>query len=134
VNIGGRVVAATETITRVQYLNGRGQRHWRWYRVKRTLVAMAPLFPTMLGLPPLLGLALGFAKRWEFLWFGVLGAILVAFAWLTVGNGDPANVYFSDWHDWMLLAAAWWLFSFYGSYAIGRMLRLVYDAAPDHSG
>ena len=84
----------------------------------------------MLGLPPLLGLALGFAKRWEFLWIGVLGAILVVFAWLTVENGDPSNVYFTDWHDWMLLAAAWWLLSFYSGYLTGRGLRLIYEAAP----
>lgn len=92
---------------------------------------MATLFPAILGLPPLLGLALGFAKRWEFLWIGALGAILVAFAWLTVEGGDPANVYFTDGHDWMLLAAMWWLLSFYGGYGIGRVVRLIYDAAPD---
>jgi len=107
---------------------------WLILTASRTLAVMETLFPAMLGLPPLVGLTLGFAKRWDFLWIGVLGAILVAFAWLTVEGGDPANVYFTDWHDWMLLAAAWLLLSFCGGYVLGRVLRLIHDAGPDHSG
>ena len=91
-----------------------------------------PLFQVLLALPVLMGLALGAAKRWEFLWLGVLGAILVAFGWLTIQHGDPANVYFTDWHDWMLLAAAWWLVAFYGAYVLAALLRFLADTTRDH--